>query len=256
MMSNKLSHKIQFTLTVAESKRLIALGLKKYAPVVSRLQHGIVLITKGTTNTYVAKELTDLSLASGDFVNGHILPSKTIKHLEKQKAISEIVLKKGQLLEDSFPEILEMMKPGDVIFKGANIINYAKRQAGVVIMHPKGGTCHLIEPAIEKHQLHLIIPVGLEKDSSGDIDILSEQSKELKVNADGNAPWIWSLRGDIFTEIEAIKQFANVAVIPIAKGGIAGAEGAVTLIVSGAKEEVDIISKIVDTIQGEVDYVE
>ena len=44
-------------LTVSESKRLIAKGIAANKDVKDRLENGIVIITLGTTNTYLAEEL-------------------------------------------------------------------------------------------------------------------------------------------------------------------------------------------------------
>lgn len=253
-MTNAL-YKQWFTLTVAESKRLIAQGLKRYAPVAKKLKDGTVVITKGTTGKYIAEEFLGIEIANGDYVYGHILPAQNTIKLQKKQRISECVLKQGKLLMEAYPEVLDEMLEGDIIFKGANIINYKQQQAGVMIMHPEGGTCGLITPAIEKYKLHLIIPVGLEKDSTADIDTLSAQSKTLAKEADGTSPWLWSIKGELFTEIEALKQWAEVNIELLGKGGIGGAEGALTFCVSGDRNEVTKAMQVVKTIQGEDSYV-
>ena len=251
----KVLYKQWFTLTVAESKRLIAQGLKRYAPVAKKLKDGTVVITKGTTGKYIAEEFLGIAIANGDYVYGHLLPAQKGIKLDKQQSISEVVLKQGKMLIDAYPDVLNDMLEGDIIFKGANLINYKRQQAGVMIIHPQGGTSGLIIPAIEKYKLHLIIPVGLEKDCSEDIDALSAQSKKLAKEADGATPWLWSIKGELFTEIEALKQWADVEIELLGKGGIGGAEGAVTFCVSGEKDEVTKAINVVKTIQGEDSYV-
>jgi hypothetical protein len=238
------THKTWVSLTVSESKRLIAKGIKVYPPVLERLNNGTVLVTKGTTNTYVAEELLNINLGSGDFVLGHILPNKEQK-LDRSNTRSELVLINGE--EDATPYVLAMsrMKEGDIVFKGANVINYEKGQAGVLIGHPTGGTTGNIIPQIEKNKLHLIIPVGLEKCSNQDIDKLNELTQREKVSINGNMPYIWSIKGELFTEIEAIKQFADVEVLHMASGGIGGAEGAVSLGIFGSEKEVKKALKII-----------
>lgn len=244
------THKSWVSLTVSESKRLIAKGLKEYPPVVERMTSGTILITKGTTNTYVAEELLNTDLGSGDYVLGHILPNDTRK-LDRSNARSEIVLINGE--EDASPYVLAMsrMKEGDIIFKGANVINYEKEQAGVFIGHPTGGTTGNIIPQINKKNLRLIIPVGLEKCSNQDIDQLNELTKLEKKSVNKKMPYIWSIKGELFTEIEAIKQFADVAVLHIASGGIGGAEGAVSLGIFGAEDEVKKALRVIESVKGE-----
>lgn len=248
------TYKQWFSLTVAESKTLIAEGLKRYAPVAQKLQKGTILIAKGTTGAYLYEAFSGKTIVHGDYVNGYIKPANGKQGLSKTQAIEELALKDGQAHHLPYPEVLEQMLAGDIIFKGANIINYQKKQAGVMILHPTGGTCGTITPAIETYNLHLIIPVGLEKDSSEDIDLLSEKTKKL-AKTTGNSPWLWTLKGELFTEIEALQQWAKVDIEVIGKGGVAGAEGAVTFCVSGKKEEVEQAMLAVKKIQGNGSYV-
>ncbi len=51
------------TLTVAESKRLIARGLMRDAPVVEKMGNGVVMVCRGSSNTYLAEELQEKDLA-------------------------------------------------------------------------------------------------------------------------------------------------------------------------------------------------
>ena len=48
----------QAILTVSESKRLIAKAVKEMPIVKNALTNGMVIIVKGTTNAYVAEEIT------------------------------------------------------------------------------------------------------------------------------------------------------------------------------------------------------
>jgi hypothetical protein len=56
---------------------------------------------------------------------------------------------------------------------------------------------------------------------------------------------------EIFTEIEALKIFGDVTVIPYASGGIAGSEGAKSFAVYGAPAEVEKVLRLISEIQGE-----
>ena len=247
------THKAWVSLTVSESKRLIAKGLEKYPPIEQHLDSGTIIITKGTTNTYVAEELLNTKLGSGDFVYGHILPNEERK-LDRSHTRPEVVLIDGK--EDNTPYVLALsrMKEGDIVLKGANVINYEKGQAGVFIEHPTGGTVGNIMPKIEKNRLRLIIPVGLEKCSNQDIDLLNEITKADKTTVGNKMPYIWSIKGELFTEIEAIEQFADVEVLHIASGGIGGAEGAVSLGVFGSEIEVAKALEFIKSIKGEPAY--
>lgn len=250
-ISINTTHQARVWLTVSESKRLIAKGLKKYPPVQEKFKNGYLLITKGTTNTYVAEEFLNDTLMSGEYVLGHILPASGNVKLDGSQKRKELVFKNGIVQDSSYQEMLKEMNAGDIVLKGANIINYQKGQAGVLIGHPTGGTTGNIAPVIKEKNLHLIIPVGLEKESSQDIEMLSGLSKVPHEQVGKKAPYVWSIKGKLFTEIEAIKQFANVEAIHMASGGVGGAEGAVTLLIRGSKDEVQKALQVVETIQGE-----
>ena len=53
------------------------------------------------------------------------------------------------------------------------------------------------------------------------------------------------------TEVEALKSLTGVEVIPIAAGGIGGAEGSVVLLLKGGESEVKEAMKLVEKIKGE-----
>lgn len=256
VISVETSHQARVWLTVSESKRLIAKGLKNYTPIQEKLKNGYLLVTKGTTNTYVAEEFLNDNLIAGEYVLGHILPADGRAELDRSKNRKEVVFKNGVVQDTSYQEILKEMREGDIILKGANVINYKKGQAGVLIGHPTGGTTGNIVPAIKENNLRLIIPVGLEKESSQDINLLSGLSKIPQEQVQKKAPYVWSIEGELFTEIEAIKQFASIEAIHMASGGVGGAEGAVTLLLRGSKNEVLKAIKVVEEIQGEEAFLE
>jgi hypothetical protein len=238
------------TLTVAESKRLIAKGLARYAPVLEKITNGVVIVCRGSSNTYVAEELLQTNLLHGAFLTGRIQPQGS-DPLEAQTSIGEIVIRDGIYEPDTkLVAGLRSMQPGDIVFKGANLVNYRDRKAAVCIGHPTGGTMGVFLPFVEKQGVRLIIPVGLEKQTSQDLDELEAKSR-IDHELDKKVPWLKVLPGEIFTEIEAIQQFADVEVYQLASGGIAGAEGSVMLAVKGAPEEVEKALAAVSAVHGE-----
>ncbi len=249
------THQAWVSLTVAESKRLIARGLIKYPPIKERLNRGYLIITKGTTNAYFVEELINETLAPGEYVLGHILPEKGDIELDRSKTRQELVFKNGVLQDTPYAEALDEMDAGDIVLKGANIINYQRGQAGVLIGSPTGGTTGVIVPKIKERNLRLIIPVGLEKESTQDINLLNQYSKIPHEAIGKRMPNVWNIEGELFTELEAIRQFANVDATHIASGGIGGAEGAVTICIRGEREEVEKALKIINSIQGEPAFV-
>ncbi|QHI70614.1 hypothetical protein [Tichowtungia aerotolerans] len=238
------------TLTVSEGKRLIAKGLAHYAPVVEKLQQGTIIICRGSSNTYVAEELLRTNLTPGAFLTGRIQPAVATP-FKVDEPLGEIVLKNGGWQpEMKYLDGLRSMQSDDIIFKGANLVNYSDRTAAVCVGHPTGGTMGMFLPFVEEQGLRLIIPVGLEKQTSQNLVELEEKSRsDHELNK--KVPWLKVLPGEIFTEIEAIQQFADVDVYQIASGGISGAEGAVTLAIKGTPSEVKKALNAVQAVYGE-----
>jgi len=240
-------------LTVAEGKRLIAKGIANHPQIKELLKKGTIIITSGTTNTYIAEELANLSAPRGSFVTGHITPQNKGNISEGLPRTSNIIIVDGEISDISPDEAMNNAKKEDVVFKGANLLNYEKKQAATCIGSATGGTMALIQ----KTEAHVIIPIGLEKETFGDLyayeKLFSDCPKSITP-----APRIWvhSKDSEIFTEIEAIKTIATVNIVPYASGGIAGREGGMSLIVYGKQHEVQKVIDFIASVQGEAPFVE
>jgi hypothetical protein len=143
------------------------------------------------------------------------------------------------------------MQAGDVFIKGANALHYATRTAGLLIGHPTGGTLGAVIGTLVARRIRLLIPVGLEKSIPTDI---VEASRRLEAEG-GHGPSLWPVHGDIFTEIEALRVLFGVEALPIAAGGVGGAEGAVWLACFGAKEQLDAANALADQLCDEPPFV-
>ena len=249
----------QVILTVSESKRLIAKGVAQMPIVKKALSEGMIIIARGTSNTYVAQEITGRKIKKGEFVTGRVFPVKGGKKFDDMKRLPEIVLVNGVVADDlSLDDAVNKLKPGDVVIKGANALDYKNKTAGVIIGHrmsSSSGTTGKIMPYIVGRKAHLVIPVGLEKLVAGN---LVEQSLKMRepVESLNYIPSMFLLTGDIMTEIEALKLLTGVTAFQAAAGGIGGAEGAVRLIVRGTKKRVEDALKVTGEIQGEPPFVE
>ena len=239
-------------LTVAESKRLIAKGISNHPQVKAAIERGTIVITNGTTNTYIAEELVDLNEPRGSFVTGHIVPQNRESISKGLTMLPYITLIDGKRVELSSDEAVKRTQKGDIILKGANLLNYEKKQAGVCIGGESGGTMTRIRGT----EAHIIVPVGLEKEVFGD---LSDYEKLFENRPEQITPvprvWLHSEDVEIFTEIEAIKTVAEVNVVPYAAGGVAGSEGGISLAIYGTKEEVQKALDFVQAVQGETPFV-
>lgn len=240
----------EVVLTVAESKRLIAKGVAALDYIQEKMQKGIIVVTTGSTNGYIYEELTGQKIDRRAYLTGRTTPAKGAPSW-KVEPLKDLVLVDGQPDPslDRFTA-LERMSSGDVYIKGANALNYAAGVAGVSIGHPRGGTLGGALGTIVGSKLRLLIPVGLEKEIPFDIEeaaaLLAEPDERL-----GTVHSLWPVRGHIFTEIEALETLCGVEAIPVAAGGIAGAEGAVRLLLIGSEEAVKNAVALVESIQGE-----
>jgi len=246
----------QIVLTVSESKRLIAKGVAKMPIVTEALKNGTVIIAKGTTNTYVAEEIVGRKIPHGAYVYGRTYPEKAGKQLKPVEPISEFMLVKGNVQPDvSLSDAVKQLKPGDVVIKGANALDYQKKTAGVLVGGSSAGTSGKIMPYVVARKPHLIIPVGLEKQVAGRVIDIANKMRE-PIESLNSIPSMFLLTGHIVTEIEALATLTGVTAFQAAGGGIGGAEGAVRLICRGTREQVEEALKIAKQIHGEPPFVE
>ena len=242
-------------LTVAESKRLIAKGLVRNEAIQQCLDHGMLIITLGTTNTYIAEEIADLSAPHGSFVIGKIIPTGAKDFADTLQRVSEIILIDGEPVEMEFEEALSRMTENDIVLKGANIMNYAKGQAAVCTGAPDGGTVARVKKYTGPGKGRWIVPIGLEKECSGDLNTYKEVVEKAQIKGPGTVRLTLTDGGDLYTEIEALKEFADVDVYPSALGGVAGAEGGVALMICGSTAEVEKAVEAVRSVLGEPPFV-
>jgi hypothetical protein len=234
----------QYVITPAAGKRLIGKALANYLKNQAVLKSGTIAIIAGTTNGYLAEELlSNLGQVSGfsrsRFIRGVTLPpmqkvSSSGRLPDESKfpgdvVISQGVWQKGKTIFD----VVDDLKEGDIIIKGANALNLEQRQAAVLIGDSKGGTIGTAFQAVVGRRVRLILPVGLEKRIVGDLQELA-----LKLNAPGGqGNRLFPVKGEIFTEIEAISSQSGATAELVAAGGICGAEGSVRLAVYGEPDQ-------------------
>jgi len=248
----------QFVITPAAGKRLIAKTLANHPAVRKALKNGTVVIVAGTTNGYVAEEILKTHHIASDFSRKHFfrgitVPSKSsvtgtgrlpdVSAFPGDVVIVRGVWQRGKLIED----VVDSLKMGDVILKGANALDLARRQAAVLIGHPKAGTMGLALPAVVGRRVKLIIPVGVEKRVDGDLFALAQ-----KLNAPGACgSCLLPVPGEVFTELDALAALTGACVELVAAGGVCGAEGCVWLAVSGTKEQEEYAKQILASVADE-----
>jgi len=253
-------------LTVAESKRLIGKAVAQMPIVKNALANGMVIIIKGTTNAYVAEEITGKKADHAAFVTGRIEPEKGAKNLPQVKAVNHIILEKGKVVDIPLPDAAKKLKAGDVVIKGANALDYKNKMAATNILHPEGGTLGATFPIVVARKAHLVIPVGLEKLVAGDMVDLTLKMREPMQSLPApsgssssafpghNIPSMWLLTGEIVTELEAIKILTGATAFQCSAGGISGAEGGVWLVFRGTPDQVKKAMELAKSVQGEPPY--
>jgi hypothetical protein len=230
----------QFVLTPAAGKRLIGKAIVKHPAVAAALEAGTIVIIAGTTNGYVAEEiLSALGQATefkrNRFCRGIIMPpnrptTSTGKLPDEGKFPGDVVIRKGVYEKGkTIFDVVDDLREGDIILKGANAVDLIQKRAGILIGDPKAGTIGASLQAIVGRRVRLILPVGLEKRVYG---VLDEQA--AKMNEPGaKGPRLLTVTGEIFTELDAIALLTGAQAELVAAGGVCGAEGSVWLTVSG-----------------------
>jgi hypothetical protein len=248
----------QFVVTPSAGKRLIAKAIASDETVLNALKLGTVVIVAGTTNGYVAEEILKAIRASDSFsrkrfFRGITLPPNQAVTSEGRLSdeskfpgdviIMQNVWQKGKTIFD----VVDTLKEGDIIIKGANALDLQRKQAALLIGHPKAGTIGVALQAVAGRRVKLIIAAGLEKRIKGDLGCLAE-----KVNMPGAKGYrLLPIPGQVFTEIEAIKLLTGATAEIMAAGGVGGAEGSCWLAVSGTKAQEEAAEKLLASVAAE-----
>ena len=246
----------QISLTVSESKRLIAKAIAQMPIVKKAMKDGMIIIARGTTNTYVAEEMLGKAIEKGTFVTGRVYPQKGGKKLKASSRLSEIILINGKVDEQiSYSEAVKKLKAEDVMIKGANALDYKNNAVGVYIGSSSAGATGKFLPYVVARKAYLVLPIGLEKLVAGDLIDISNKMR-CPVESLNKVPSMFLLTGEIVTEIEALKILTGVSAIQVGAGGIGGAEGGVRLVLRGSRNQVENALTLIEEIYGEPPFVE
>ena len=247
-----------YILTPAAGKRLIGKALAVHPVVSSVLKTGTLVIVAGTTNGYVAEEiLGSVGQAQGftrrRFFRGVTLPpslptTHTGRLPDESEFPGDVILSNGiRQKGKTIFDVVDDLKEGDLILKGANALDLFHKRAAILIGHPKAGTIGVALQAILGRRVQLILPVGLEKRMDGDFDLIAQ-----KMNApSAKGPRFLPVPGKVFTEIDAIALLTGAKAEIIASGGVCGAEGCVWLAVSGTEEQMKDAESLIKMIVSE-----
>jgi len=239
------------SLTPSESKRLIGKAIAVLPEIRQAWQKGTIIVSRGTTNAYVAEELLGIPVVSeitsfiaGCIVNGE-LSGNTATTVRRP-----YVVRDGKLVDMRISDALKEFTGEDVFIKGANAVDIWGNVG--ILSGGEGGTIAAAWPVIMPRGSHLVVPVGLEKL----IPSVAEARKRCRIfrfkYSTGLPVSLMPVEATrVVTEIQAFKILANVTATHIASGGIGGSEGTVVMALDGNAEDIEKAFDIVKTIKGE-----
>lgn len=245
----------QFLITPAAGKRLIGKSIAEHPEIMKAVKSSTIVIIAGTTNGYVAEELLENIGQAKDFSRRHFyrgistppackIPNENHKTgFPGDVVIVKGIWQKGKTIFD----VVDDLREGDIIVKGANAIDPVKKKAAIYIAHPQAGTTGAALMAVIGRRVRLILPAGLEKRIYGDMDNIA-----LKINAPGvQGPRLFPVPGELFTEIDAIYSLTGASSELVAAGGVYGAEGCIWLAVSGQPSQIHAAEELIKSISAE-----
>ncbi len=243
--------KAAFTLTPAESKRLLAKAVAQMPEVKAALEKAYVIVPAGTTNAFVAQELLGQDFEPARFAAGLVTKGLLCVTDPTDRLPFPVILHKGQPVQKTIREALDDFHRETVVIKGANAVD-PEGNVGVITSGFDGGTVAMTIGTLTSQGLNYIVPVGLEKlVASVKESALYTGAKTLDYSMGADFGMYCLVKAKVVTEIQALKILFGVEAKHVASGGIGGAEGAVVLIIMGEEPKVKAAIALVESIKGE-----
>jgi hypothetical protein len=244
----------EVVLTTSESKRLIGKAVASMEVVKEALKSGLIIITKGTTNSYVAEEMLGEHIEKERYGAGIVVPDM-LSLILPDESIPPIIIEKGKVMKDlSIEQAIKILKTGDVLIKGANALD-PDGVTGVFLgrsPNSEGGSIGLFLGTVVGRGVNFIIPVSFEKLIPVPVrEVVAQLNNEEVSLTMGLTVNMMPTMGKVVTEIEAFKILAGVEALNIGGGGVGGAEGARIFLLKGDKEAVMKAFNLVQSIKGE-----
>ena len=252
----------QVSLIPAESKKLIAKAVTQLEVFQKALREGLIVLHPSSSTYFIFEEVTGRKPPTNVWVCGVVVPKGTCIEMGTMIGGHPVsangeqgghspakpnpgtfphswVLRKGGVSrQEPLSVLLEAMGPNDVYVKGVNALD-AEGNVGVLWGNvTEGGTAALVMAAQRRKGFNLIFPAGLEKLIPFSIKEAAKEAKRFEYDYSMGMPCgLLPCEGTVVTELRAIEILSGAAAIPISAGGLGGAEGAVTLVIKGNKEQ-------------------
>lgn len=247
----------QVSLIPSESKKLIAKAIARMDVVKQAVERGTVVIHPSSSTYFIIEELVGQKPQTDHWVCGVVMPKgtcvemgiltraqATVAHTKRTEHPSTAFPWSWAINSGKFSSgiplgtLLERMNSEDIYIKGVNAID-PYGNVGVLWGQTKGGVLGLVMAFQRKRGFRIIFPVGLEKLIPVRIKEAAKQAKRQHYDYSMGLPCgLLPCDGLVVTEREAIKALSGATAIPIAAGGLGGAEGAVTLVLKGDEKQV------------------
>ncbi|MEI6171435.1 MAG: hypothetical protein WCQ45_03015 [bacterium] len=238
-------------LTSAASKRLIAKGVAAHPSVGKALGNGRIVITRGTTNAFVAEELCGAPIDRGAYAAGFIDQRWNVN--ARVGEMEEIVLVHGRPANETPDQTLSTLAAGDVVIKGGNALD-PWGVVGVLLASATGGTVGRYVAAALARGVDIVIPISVSKSIHTSVVDLSQEMGAGRMGLhSGLACGIFPLHGQIVTEVEALYLLFGVEAVHVASNGIGPGRGSVSLLVYGEDAAVSNAYAFVSSLREEAD---
>jgi hypothetical protein len=255
----------QIVLTPAESKKLISKAVAKLEVVRQAALEGMVALHPSSSTYFIVEEITGVKPKTNYWVCGVVTPRGMCVEMAMVLGAGytprEItsdpgdlracwIIKNGKLEgEEKLSELLKRMTPMDVYIKGVNALD-PQGNVGVLVGHQ--GSMGYILSAWRKTKFNLIYPVGLEKFIPTPIPQATGEAKPSKYGyAMGMPTGLFPCPGGkTVNELDAIEILSGAKAIPIAAGGLGGAEGAIIMVIKGNDDQVKKAIEYVEQSKG------
>ena len=243
--------KALFTLTPAESRRLIAKAVIKMDYFQKAWEDAYVIVAGGTTNAFITQELLGREgnpiekSTSGIVCNG-----VTCTTPQDGRCMMPHIFFKGKLMEGmTLADAFNDFHLDTVMIKGANAVD-TDWNVGIITSGFNGGTVPNFIGYITSSGLRLITPVGLEKlvpNVRESCFAVGARRLDYCMGADFGMYHIAT--ANVVSEIQALDILFGVKATLVAAGGVGGCEGAVTMVAEG---EGPVLEKLVDFLEKEI----
>lgn len=233
-MEHKGETKAVVVLPPGAAKRLIARGVVALPQVQRALREGLMVVSLGTTNAYVAEEILGHPIDKARFRAGYV--GEELATVPAEKRAPPLVLRRGEPVELSPEEVLAELSVGDVLIKGANALD-PDGICGVFMGSETGGTVGRYAAVAMARGTEIVIPISLAKCIHAHIPSLSRVLGTQRLHfATGERVGLYPLVGTVMTEAEAVELLYAVHAEHLASGGVGPGTGAVVLLLRGDGE--------------------